>query len=88
VRPGAAPVGISLFSRKKQRSPQAKEAAPASPSAAPPPQEGPERLTANDWAKKHGLNEVMAERAAMRAGKWHDLFSEEEFLELLKRVDV
>lgn len=65
------------------------------PAAAPPPvpppakpDDGVERLTANDWAKKHGLNEVQAERAAMRAGRWHDLFTEAEFLELLRRADV
>jgi hypothetical protein len=88
VRPGAAPVGISLFSRKKQ-APDPPKAANVAPADAPKlPVAGPEKLTANDWAKRHGLNEVMAERAAMRAGKWHDFFTEEEFLELLKRVDV
>ena len=80
-------MGISLFPRKK------KEAEPAAPSAAgpagaPPNAEGPERLTANDWAKKLNFNEVAAERAAMRAGKWHDLFTEEEFLELIRAAHV
>ena len=79
-------MGISLFSRKREAKKGPEAPAPAAPS--PPKSDGPERLTANDWAKKHGMNEVMAERAAMRAGKWHDLFTEEEFLELLKRVDV
>ena len=53
-----------------------------------PPADGKERMTANDWAKKHGLNEVQAERAAMRAGRWHDLFTEEEFLDLLRNARV
>ena len=79
-------MGISLFSRKREAKKASDAPAPAPTEAAKA--DGPERLTANDWAKKHGMNEVMAERAAMRAGKWHDLFTEEEFLELLKRVDV
>jgi len=49
---------------------------------------GPERLTANEWAKKHNFNEVAAERAAMRAGKWHDVFTESEFFELIKGRDI
>lgn len=78
-------VGISLFSRRKAKGTDPPAAPPAE---APPPQGGPERLTANDWAKKHSLNEVAAERAAMRAGKWHELFTEEEFLELMRRSNV
>jgi len=72
----------------------ARAAAPlAQPPPPPPPpnaplDEGPERLTANEWARRHSLNEVQAERAAMRAGRWHDLFTEEEFLELLRRGDA
>jgi hypothetical protein len=80
-------VGISLFPRKKE---QAQPAAPpaAARTEAPARPDGAERLTANDWAKKLNFNEVAAERAAMRAGKWHDLFTEQEFLELIRAASV
>lgn len=78
-------MGVSLFRRRGgQAAAGAKE--PAAP--LPAPTDGKERLTANDWARRLQLNEVAAERAAMRAGKWHDLFTQEEFLELIKRADV
>lgn len=76
---------------KRAVAPAATPAAPAPtppPARNPPQAEGPERLTANEWAKRHRLNEVQAERAAMRAGRWHDLFTEEEFLDLLRRGDA
>ena len=79
-------MGLGLFGRKK-----AAPAVPA-PAAAPPPPpkppEGPERLTANEWAKKLNFNEVAAERAAMRAGKWHAQFTEQEFLDLISKSNV
>ena len=80
-------MGISLFPRKKQQQEPAASpgAAPADPPAKP---DGPERLTANDWAKKLNFNEVAAERAAMRAGKWHDLVTEQEFIELVRNASV
>ena len=80
-------MGFSLFRRKEPQAAEAPaaETKPAVPAPAP---DGVERLTANDWAKKHSLNEVAAERAAMRAGRWHDLFTEEEFLDLIKRSNV
>lgn len=80
-------MGISLF-RRKAGPPAADTAAGAAPAPVQAPQDGRERLTANDWARRHQLNEVAAERAAMRAGKWHDLFTEEEFLDLIKRAEV
>lgn len=80
-------MGWRPFQRKAPEAPPA--AAPPPPDPEPArPSDGVERLTANDWAKRHGLNEVQAERAAMRVGRWHDLFSEEEFLELLRRQDA
>jgi hypothetical protein len=80
-------VGISLFPRKKKQEEPAASTA-AAPAAPPTKVEGPERLTANDWAKKLNFNEVAAERAAMRAGKWHDLFTEQEFLDLIRTASV
>lgn len=80
-------MGWRPFTRKAAETPTPAAAAPPAPPPAEP-NDGAERLTANDWAKKHGLNEVQAERAAMRAGRWHDLFSEEEFLELLRNPKV
>ena len=80
-------MGISILPRRKKQA----EPAPvpgAAPSTVPAEEGGPERLTANDWAKKLNFNEVAAERAAMRAGKWHDLFSEEEFLDLIRKAHV
>ena len=80
-------MGISLFPRKKK--PEEPAASPTDASSgAPAEPDGPERLTANDWAKKLNFNEVAAERAAMRAGKWHDLFTEQEFLEMVKSARV
>ena len=81
-------MGISLFRRKSRLQPPQ---ATAAPPAAPPVKTSAdsfERKTANDWAKKFQVNEVQAERAAMRAGRWHDLFTEEEFLELIKKQDA
>lgn len=77
-------MGVSLFRRK----PQPSEPTPARANAPPPPPDGKERLTANAWANKLQVNEVAAERAAMRAGRWHDLFTEEEFMQLLAKHDV
>jgi len=77
-------VGVSLFRRK----PQPSESTPAPANAPPPPADGKERLTANAWANKLQVNEVAAERAAMRAGRWHNLFTEEEFMALLAKHDV
>jgi len=81
-------VGISLLPRRKKAEPDPKGAQAVAPAPAVHHADLKERLTANDWAKRHSLNEVAAERAAMRAGKWHDLFTEEEFLDLLRRADV
>jgi hypothetical protein len=87
-------MGISLFGKRRPaegtaaseaKTPSAPPAAAHSPSGGG---DGKERLTANEWARRHQLNEVAAERAAMRAGKWHDLFTEEEFTDLIKRADV
>lgn len=47
-----------------------------------------ERRTAVEWARRHQVNAVLAERAAMYAGKRHDPVTEEEFLEMIRRVDV
>lgn len=82
-------MGISLFPRKKK----AESEAPQEPAAAAAPapkadDDGIERMTANEWAKKLNFNEVAAERAAMRAGKWYARFTEEEFLELIRKSDV
>jgi hypothetical protein len=81
-------VGISLF-RKKPK-PSAPDKPPVAPAALAPqaPADGVERMTANDWARKFQVNEVQAERAAMRAGRWYDLFTEQEFLELIKKQDA
>lgn len=87
MRARVSDMGISLF-RRKGGGPTAGEKAPAAPAAVAASEDGKERLTANDWARRLQLNEVAAERAAMRAGKWHDLFTEEEFLELIKRAEV
>lgn len=64
-------------------------AATAAPQA-PPPGEVPgvERLTAVEWARRHQMNAVMAERAAMYAGRRNEPLTEEEFLEMLRRTDV
>jgi hypothetical protein len=57
--------------------------------AAPPAgEEGVERMTAVEWARKHQVNSVMAERAAMYAGKRDAPLTEAEFLEMLRRDDV
>ncbi len=50
--------------------------------------DGPERMTAVEWARRHQLNSVLAERAAMYAGKRNELVTEEEFLEMIRRTDV
>lgn len=77
---------VGLFAKRKQTE---APSPPTAPAVSPSPKDaGPERLTANEWAKKHNFNEVAAERAAMRAGKWHDLFTEEEFFEIIKGRDV
>ena len=81
-------MGISLFPKKKTKPADPESSAPAAPLAANPPAGGPEKLTANEWAKKLNLNEVAAERAAMRAGKWHATFTEEEFLDLIRASRV
>ena len=81
-------MGISLF-RKKPKPPTQEGAAPvASATAAPVQADGVERMTANEWARKFQVNEVQAERAAMRAGRWYDLFTEQEFLELIRKQDA
>lgn len=80
-------MGISLFPRKKKQEQAAARPAAASADLSEK-SEGPERLTANEWAKKLNFNEVAAERAAMRAGKWHNTFTEEEFLELIRTQPV
>ena len=72
----------------------AQEAAPVAPlvhtAAAPSPAhaDGKERLTANEWAKRHQVNEVLAERAAMYAGKWHEPITEEEFLAFMGNKSI
>jgi hypothetical protein len=56
---------------------------------APPAGPGqPERMLAVEWAHKHQVNAVMAERAAMYAGKRNEPVTEQEFLEMLRRNDV
>lgn len=45
-------------------------------------------MTAVEWARRHQVNSVMAERAAMYAGKRDTPLTEGEFLELLRRNDV
>jgi hypothetical protein len=80
-------MGISLFGRRSK--PSGERPAPAQAAApAPPSPDGKERLTANEWAKRLAVNEVAAERAAMRAGRWHDAFTEEEFIEMIRKADV
>jgi hypothetical protein len=69
--------------KKKEPEPPAPLASPA-PKAPAPPSDGIERLTANEWAMRHQVNEVQAERAAMYAGKWHTPLTEAEFMELLR----
>jgi hypothetical protein len=77
-------LGISLR-RRKAIAP----AAAVAPTPAPPHRnEDKKRQTANEWARELKVNEVMAERAAMRSDRWHDLFTEEEFMELLSKQDV
>ncbi|HEX9710788.1 MAG TPA: hypothetical protein VGB42_12590 [Candidatus Thermoplasmatota archaeon] len=69
--------------------PASAEAPPATgPAAGPAPPPAAERLTAVEWARRHQVNAVMAERAAMYAGKWHEPVTEEEFLEMIRRADV
>lgn len=80
-------MGISLF-RKKQKSAEEKPGSAPSHPAAAPAADGVERKTVNEWAKQFLVNEVQAERAAMRAGRWYDLFTEQEFLELIKKQDA
>ena len=69
-----------------ERAPSAEPPEPAQTPAA----QGPtvERMTAIEWARKHQMNAVMAERAAMYAGKRNEPVTEEEFLEMLRRTDV
>jgi len=80
-------VGISLFRKKSQLPPPTPTPASAAPPVKPSA-DSVERKTANDWAKKFQVNEVQAERAAMRAGRWHDLFTEQEFMQLITRKDL
>ncbi len=56
--------------------------------APPPPADGEERLLVVEWAARHQVNSVMAERAAMYAGKRNEPITEAEFLEMLRRRDV
>ncbi len=49
---------------------------------------GAERRTAVEWARKHQINSVMAERAAMYAGKRDEPVTEAEFLQMIRRRDV
>jgi hypothetical protein len=85
---------VGLFARRK-RKPEEPAAAPApapvdeAPDALPAASDdGEARRTANEWAKELNFNEVAAERAAMRAGKWHARFTEAEFLDLVRTADV
>jgi len=77
--------------RWKKAAQEIPAAPPPVPSpAAPSPvlADGKERLTANEWAKRHQVNEVLAERAAMYAGKWHEPITEEEFLAFMGNKSI
>lgn len=68
-----------------EKGPTAETTATAAAAAAPP---AVERMTAVEWARKHQMNAVMAERAAMYAGKRSEPLTEEEFLAMIRRTDV
>ena len=80
-------MGISLFRKKPKSTVETPPAAPTKPTT-PAASDGVERKTANEWAQQLQVNEVQAERAAMRAGRWHDQFTEQEFLDLIRKQDA